>query len=55
MRRHHIAGALGAAILDEVFERGWATQKRGSRVLEFTRVGEAGLKRVFLMPELQTS
>jgi DNA-binding transcriptional ArsR family regulator len=55
VRRHHIAGALGAAILDEVFERGWATQKRGSRVLEFTRVGEAGLKRVFLMPELQTS
>jgi len=51
VRRHHIAGALGAAILDEIFDRGWATQKRGSRVLEFTRVGEAGLRRVFAFPE----
>jgi len=55
VRRHHIAGALGAAILDEVFERGWATQKRGSRVLEFTRIGEAGLRRVFAFPEQQPS
>jgi DNA-binding transcriptional ArsR family regulator len=47
VRRHHLAGALGAAILDEIFDRGWATQKRGSRVLEFTRVGEAGLRRIF--------
>lgn len=52
VRRHHIAGALGAAILDEIFDRGWADQKRGSRVLEFTRVGEAGLRRVFAFPEL---
>lgn len=51
VRRHHLAGALGAAILDEVFERGWATQKRGSRVLEFTRIGEAGLRRVFAFAE----
>jgi DNA-binding transcriptional ArsR family regulator len=51
VRRHHIAGALGAAILDEVFERGWAAQKRGSRVLEFTRIGEAGLRRVFAFAE----
>jgi DNA-binding transcriptional ArsR family regulator len=47
VRRHHLAGALGAAILDQVFERGWASQKRASRVLEFTPIGEAGLKRVF--------
>jgi len=51
VRRHHLAGALGAAILDQVFERNWATQRRGSRVLEFTRIGEAGLKRVFQMAE----
>jgi DNA-binding transcriptional ArsR family regulator len=50
VRRHHLAGALGSAILDEIFERGWATQKRGSRVLEFTRIGEAGLKRIFAFP-----
>lgn len=51
VRRHHLAGALGAAILGEVFERNWATQRRGSRVLEFTRVGEAALKRVFMFAE----
>lgn len=51
VRRNHLAGALGAAVLDQVFERGWATQKRGSRVLEFSRIGEAGLKRVFQMPD----
>jgi len=51
VRRHHLAGALGAAILDQVFERGWASQKRGSRVLEFNRMGEAGLKRVFMIPD----
>jgi DNA-binding transcriptional ArsR family regulator len=51
VRRHHLAGALGAAILEQVFDRGWATQKRGSRVLEFTRYGEIGLKRVFMMPD----
>jgi DNA-binding transcriptional ArsR family regulator len=49
VRRHHLAGALGAAILGQVFDRGWATPKRGSRVLEFSRMGEAGLKRVFMM------
>lgn len=47
VRRHHLAGALGAAILDEIFERKWATQRRSSRVLEFTTAGEAGLRRVF--------
>lgn len=47
VRRHHLAGALGAALLEGIFARGWAQQRRGSRVVEFTRVGEAGLKRVF--------
>lgn len=47
LRRHHLAGALGAAILDVIFERNWVTQRRGSRVLDFTPVGETGLKRVF--------
>ena len=51
VRRHHLAGALGAAILDQIFERRWATQKRGSRALEFTRMGENGLRRVFQLPE----
>ncbi len=51
VRRHHLAGALGAAILDEIFERGWATQKRGSRVLDFNRIGEASFRRIFMIPD----
>jgi DNA-binding transcriptional ArsR family regulator len=51
VRRHHLAGALGAAILERIFERHWATQRRGSRVLEFTRAGEAGLQRIFAFGE----
>lgn len=47
VRRHHLAGALGAAILENVFERGWASQRRSSRVIEFTPAGEAHLQRVF--------
>lgn len=50
VRRHHLAGALGAAILDQVFERRWAQQRGASRVLEFTRFGEAGLRRTFQFP-----
>jgi DNA-binding transcriptional ArsR family regulator len=49
VRRHHLAGALGAAILDEIFERGWAEQRGSSRIVDFTRIGEAALKRTFLM------
>lgn len=51
VRRHHLAGALGAAILDEILERGWAQRRRNSRVIEFTKIGEAGLRRVFAFPE----
>lgn len=49
VRRHHLAGALGAAILDEIFERGWAEQRGSSRIVDFTKTGEAALKRMFLM------
>jgi DNA-binding transcriptional ArsR family regulator len=51
VRRHHLAGALGAAILEEIFERGWASQRGSSRVVDFTRTGEAALRRTFLMGE----
>lgn len=49
VRRHHLAGALGAAILEEIFERGWAEQRGSSRIVDFTRTGEAALKRMFMM------
>jgi DNA-binding transcriptional ArsR family regulator len=54
VRRHHLAGALGAAILDEIFERNWATQRGTSRIVDFTKTGEAALKRTFMFGQSDT-
>jgi DNA-binding transcriptional ArsR family regulator len=42
-RRHHLAGALGAAILECSLTRGWARRHRGTRALTFSAVGERAL------------
>ena len=41
-RRHHLAGSAGAALLDLVLLRGWATREPQSRAVLF---GKAGLVR----------
>jgi DNA-binding transcriptional ArsR family regulator len=46
-RRHHLAGALGAALLARLFTLGWARRVRGSRAVRFTTRGEACLERAF--------
>jgi len=46
-RRHHLAGAVGAALLDRCFERGWARRAKGSRVVNFTPAGEKSLREQF--------
>ena len=51
VRRHHLAGALGAALLERIYERGWAKRKGASRVIEFSRAGETALQRAFAMIE----
>jgi DNA-binding transcriptional ArsR family regulator len=38
-RRHHLAGALGAALLDHIYDRGWAKRAANSRVVTFTKSG----------------
>ncbi len=38
-RRSHLAGALGAAMLEHVFARGWARRETGSRVVRFSPSG----------------
>ncbi|MBX9747097.1 MAG: winged helix-turn-helix domain-containing protein [Hyphomonadaceae bacterium] len=48
VRRHHLAGALGASLLDQIIDRGWAEQRGTSRILDFTRTGEAALQRTFM-------
>ncbi len=45
-RRHHLGGALGAALLARLFEAGWARRARDSRVVVFTPRGEAALRAV---------
>jgi DNA-binding transcriptional ArsR family regulator len=39
VRRPHLGGGLGAALLDQLFVRGWAHRVAGSRVVRFTPTG----------------
>jgi DNA-binding transcriptional ArsR family regulator len=45
-RRHHLGGALGAALLDHIYGRGWAKRVPDSRVVTFTKAGTAQLDRM---------
>ena len=42
-RRPHLAGAVGAALLQTVLQRGWAKRDEGGRTLRFDAAGEAAL------------
>ncbi len=46
-RRSHLAGALGAAILDRFFQLGWAKREKNSRVVTFSPEGEKHFQRQF--------
>lgn len=43
-RRHHLGGALGAALLQRLLERGWARRDKDSRVVHFSAEGELALR-----------
>ena len=45
-RRHHLAGALGAALLTRLFDLVWAKRCRGSRVVAFTPRGERSFSKL---------
>jgi len=47
VRRDHLAGALGAALLDKCYERGWARRLPGTRIVQFTRAGETAFRECF--------
>lgn len=47
VRRNHLAGALGAALLQRMFSMGWARREKGTRVLRFTVEGERKLRERF--------
>lgn len=46
-RRHHIAGALGAALLDRFLKNGWVVRNARDRSLEITPSGNEQLQSVF--------
>jgi hypothetical protein len=43
VRRHHLAGSVGAALLDRCLELGWAKRAKDSRVVNFSASGEKAL------------
>jgi len=45
-RRHHLGGALGAALLGRLYEMGWARRLRDSRVVQFSAAGEREFRRL---------
>ena len=48
VRRSHLAGTLGAAILDKILTEKWARREKDSRVVTFSPRGKAAFERVFL-------
>lgn len=46
-RRSHLAGALGARLLERFLELGWARRVKGSRAIAFTPPGETGFAKLF--------
>ena len=46
-RRHHLAGALGAALLARIQEFGWAKKGKASRIVLFTVPGERSFRALF--------
>ncbi|MFN3523502.1 MAG: ArsR/SmtB family transcription factor [Phenylobacterium sp.] len=47
VRRSHLAGALGAAILERIFELGWARREPDSRLVVFNAAGRAAFEAAF--------
>lgn len=44
---HHLAGALGAALTERMFERGWLRHGSAPRIVHLTDEGATGLRRAF--------
>ncbi len=47
VRRSHLGGALGAALLERIYALGWAARAPGDRVVAFTRKGLAAFHTTF--------
>ncbi|RJT31409.1 ArsR family transcriptional regulator [Mesorhizobium waimense] len=48
VRRSHLAGTLGAAILDKILAEKWARREKDSRAVMFSPTGRQAFEKVFL-------
>lgn len=46
-RRWHISGAVGAALADRCFEKGWTARRRDGRAITITPAGEQAFEELF--------
>jgi hypothetical protein len=46
-RRSHLGGALGRALLSQIYAEGWARRLEGGRVVAFSAPGLAAFERTF--------
>ena len=46
-RRHHLAGHIGAQLLQRCYDLGWAKRRRGTRIVDFTPRGEREFRSLF--------
>jgi DNA-binding transcriptional ArsR family regulator len=47
VRRTHLAGALGAALLDRFYSLGWASREAGTRLVNFSPRGLEAFREIF--------
>jgi hypothetical protein len=47
VRRSHLAGALGAALLDRFYGLGWAAREPGTRLVSFSPRGLEAFREIF--------
>jgi DNA-binding transcriptional ArsR family regulator len=52
VRRSHLAGSLGAAILDRIFSQKWARREPGGRAVAFSPKGRQAFRSAFLADEV---
>jgi len=46
-RRHHLAGQVGAGLLQRCYALGWAKRRKGTRIVDFNARGEREFLRMF--------
>jgi len=56
VRRTHLAGALGAALLERFYSLGWAAREPGTRLITFTARGLEAFREIFgVAPQIEAA